>query len=227
VGDVLAIRDRDFTIVGIWETSSQDFLTSYSSNAYVTMAALRALNGNQPGRPALTALVAPGTVPEELASRLREAMPEWAVRTNQANVDQIRQAMLIFSLLLVGYVSLGLLAGGLSVMNTMFMAVTERTREIGLKKAVGASDGDILAEVVEESGWVGLLGGVLGVTVGWLVTVGVNTFTQRTTSVSLMLVTPRLVVAALVFTIFLGMLAGVYPAWRASRLDPVQALRSQ
>jgi len=122
---------------------------------------------------------------------------------------------------------MGLLAGGLAVMNTMLMAVSTRTREIGLKKAVGAGDGDVLAEVIEESGWVGLLGGALGVSAAWLLAVGMNAFTLHAEGIRLLLVTPRLVVAALIFTTFLGMIAGIYPAWRASRLDPGQALRSE
>jgi putative ABC transport system permease protein len=227
VGDVLPIQGRDFVVVGIWEPSPMDFMTNYATNAYIAMAALEVLNRDQPPSPNLTALVAPGTDAEELATRIRETMPEWFVQTSRSSAQEIRQVMTIFSLALAGYVSLGLLAGGLSVVNTMLMAVSQRTREIGVKKAVGATDGDILAEVVEESGWVGLLGGVLGVTAGWLLTLGVNTFTQRTSEASLLLVTPRLVVAALVFTTLLGMVAGVYPAWRASRLDPIRALRNE
>jgi putative ABC transport system permease protein len=227
VGDALDVRGRDFTVVGIWDTSPYDTLASYSFNAYVTIAALRSLSPNEPVFPDITVLVGPGTDPEALAARLREAMPEWTVRTGRSAAEEIRQVMTIFTLVLIGYVSMGLLAGGLSVMNTMVMAVTNRTREIGLKKAVGAGDGDVLAEVVEESGWVGLLGGALGVAAGWLLAVGVNTFTERTDGVRLLMVTPRLVVVALVFTTFLGMVAGLYPAWRASRVDPIQALRSE
>lgn len=227
VGDVLTVRRLDFAVVGILEPPSVRFPGDYSVNAYVTMTALRRLSHNQPLHPELTALVAPGIDPAEVAAHVREEMPEWEVQIGEEVGKEIRQAMLIFYLVMVGYVSLGLLVGGLAVMNTMFMAVMERTREIGLKKAVGAGDGDVLAEVVEESGWVGMLGGVLGLVLGWLVTVGFNTFTQRTDGLSLLLITPRLVIAALVFTTFLGMIAGLYPAWRASRLDPVRALRSE
>jgi putative ABC transport system permease protein len=227
VGDQLDIRGRDFTVVGIWETSAYNALASYSFNAYVTLAALQSVNQGQPIFPDITVLVSPGADPAVLAARLRETMPEWTAMTSQTAAEQIRQAMTIFALALVGYVSMGLLAGGLAVMNTMLMAVSERTREIGLKKAVGASDGDVLAEVIEESGWVGLLGGALGVAAGWLLATGVNAFTQRIEDIRMLLVTPRLVVAALVFTTFLGMIAGLYPAWRASRLNPVQALRSE
>jgi putative ABC transport system permease protein len=227
VGDVLTIRDRDLVVVGIWDEPQVTFPSDYTVHAYVTMAALRRLTREELLYPELTALVAPGADAEEVAARIREAMPEWRVETSEGAAEEIRQAMLIFTLVLVGYVSLGLLVGGLSVMNTMVMAVMERTREIGLKKAVGASDGDLLAEIVEEAGWVGMLGGAVGLVVGWLLTIGFNTFSQRTFGFNLLMVTPRLVVAALIFTAFLGMVAGIYPAWRASRLDPVQALRSE
>lgn len=227
VGDVLSIRDRDFTVVGIWEETAQDMLAGSGNAAYVSMAALRATFPSSGDFVQLTALIEPGADPEQVAGRIRERMPEWEVQTAKQAAGEMRDMMRIFTLILAAYVSLGLLAGGLSIMNTMIFSVSRRTREIGLKKAVGAGDGDVLAEVVEESGWVGLLGGVLGVAAGWLVTLAVNVYTVQTEGLRVMLVTPRLVVGALIFTTFLGMIAGLYPAVRASRLDPVQALRSE
>jgi putative ABC transport system permease protein len=227
VGDVLTVRDRDLLVVGIWAESHTQLPTDYEAHAFVTMAALRALEPELGPYLELTALVAPGAKAQEVAARIEEAMPEWQTETAEVAARDLRQATLLFSLILVLYVSLGLLVGGLSVMNTMVMAVMERSREIGLKKAVGASDRDVLAEIVEEAGWFGLMGGALGLVAAWLVAMGVNAFTRHAMDVRLLLVTPRLAIAVLVFTAFLGMIAGLYPAWRASRLDPIQALRSE
>jgi len=109
----------------------------------------------------------------------------------------------------------------------MIMAVSERTREIGLKKAVGAGDSDILAEILVDAGIVGGLGGLTGLAFGWGATLVINAITTHWENMHVLEVTPRLAVGAVIFTILLGMFAGLYPAWRASRLDPVVALRTE
>ena len=113
------------------------------------------------------------------------------------------------------------------MINTMIMAISERPREIGLKKAVGAGDFDILAEIVIDAGLVGGLGGLAGLGLGWGTTLLINTITTHLENLHVLEVTPRLAIGAIIFTILLGMFAGLYPAWRASRLDPVVALRTE
>jgi putative ABC transport system permease protein len=106
------------------------------------------------------------------------------------------------------------------------MAVTERVREIGLKKAVGARLGHLLREFLLEAVVIGAIGGGIGVFLGWGLTSLINLATDSQ-NLSLFLVTGRLVVVALLFSIGLGAVAGLIPALRAARLDPVRALRSQ
>jgi len=118
--------------------------------------------------------------------------------------------------------------GGLAVINTMVMSVTERTREIGIKKAVGAEDIDIILEYVTEAALIGLVGGVIGLLLGW----GMANFLNKAVAealgaTELFKVTPRLALGAVMFSFFLGAGAGLYPAWRAARLDPVLALRTE
>ena len=129
----------------------------------------------------------------------------------------------IFTAITTGAALIALIVGGLSVINTMLMAVGERVREIGLKKAVGARMGHILREFLLEAVMIGFIGGAIGLFLGWGVTSLVN---LGNPNLGLFLLTWRLVVLSLVFSIGLGAAAGIIPAFRAARMDPVRALRA-
>jgi len=104
------------------------------------------------------------------------------------------------------------------------MAVAERTREIGIKRAIGGARGRIIRELVAEAGAIGLLGGLIGLGLGALVVVVANE-AGRASGTVLFDLTPGTAIFAVAFSTILGMLAGVIPAWSAARLDPVSALR--
>ncbi len=141
-------------------------------------------------------------------------------------VNSFRQGGAIFTAITTAAALLALIIGGLSVVNTMFMAVAERVREIGLKKAVGATTFDIMGEFLAEATLIGVLGGVIGYALGALITILVNASTPPGQS-TLFLITPNLTILAVGFATALGAVAGVLPAWRAARLDPVIALRNE
>ena len=126
--------------------------------------------------------------------------------------------VLLIGLLVTG---ISLFVGAVGVMNIMFVSVTERTREIGIRKAIGAKPQDILLQFVFESSAICLIGGTIGIALAWILTAVVNKLVMPA-SVSL----PILVVAVLV-SIFTGVIAGVAPAWRGARLDPIEALRHE
>src|SRR2546422_3452866 len=142
-------------------------------------------------------------------------------------VNSFKSGGAIFTAITTAAALLALIIGGLSVVNTMFMAVAERIREIGLKKAVGATTRNIMGEFLVEATLIGLIGGVVGYGLGVGVVVLRNTFFAPADGSSLFLITPALTIFAIGFATALGAVAGVLPAWRAARLDPVIALRNE
>lgn len=141
-------------------------------------------------------------------------------------VNSFKSGGAVFTAITTAAALLALVIGGLSVVNTMFMAVSERVREIGLKKAVGATTFNVMGEFLLEATFIGLLGGVLGYALGAVVTIVANATTPAGQP-QLFLITPTLTVLAIGFAIVLGAVAGVLPAWRAARMDPVLALRTE
>ena len=142
-----------------------------------------------------------------------------------------KRAFLILDLILGLIGSIALAVASLGIMNTMVMSILERTREIGIMKAIGGSDGDVRRIFLIEASVIGFLGGVFGVGLGWIVgriiNFGANQYivSQGGTPGSLFSVPLWLVAAAIGFSIFVSLAAGLYPARRAARLDPIHALR--
>jgi putative ABC transport system permease protein len=128
----------------------------------------------------------------------------------------------ILFLALPGLVAISLVVGGIVIMNIMLMAVSERTREIGIRKALGARRGDILAQFVVESATLSLAGAVLGIGFGIVLAFVVKALTPLPAAVA-----PWSVLAGVALGVTVGVVAGVYPASRASRLDPIVALRAE
>jgi len=120
----------------------------------------------------------------------------------------------------IGVTSISLVVGGIVIMNIMLVSVTERTKEIGIRKSIGARRSDIVKQFLAESTMLSLCGGAIGITIAYLLAKLVAVLTPVPTSLPLLAVTFALVVSATV-----GLVSGVYPAWRAARLDPIEALR--
>ena len=124
--------------------------------------------------------------------------------------------------MLAGIASISLLVGGIGIMNIMLVSVRERTREIGIRKSIGARSRDILSQFLVESVILSLVGGLVGVVVGVAATYAISTFADWSVSLD-----PGTMVIAVGFSVAIGVIFGVWPARQAARLDPISALRHE
>ena len=167
----------------------------------------------------------PGTNLDQLADRINADVTGVKAQRPTKIVQALVAGGALFTEITTAAALLALIIGGLAVINTMIMAVSERVREIGLKKALGATTGRVMREFLLESSLIGLAGGVLGFGLGYAVTTLINASLPASQG-SIFLVTPGLAALCVGFAVALGTVAGIIPALRASRLDPVTALRA-
>ncbi len=222
IGGTIRYHDHDLVVVGIINETQ----TTPDSIAMVELNTVRRLLKAPELIAAMYVVPEKPTLVNQIAQSIRDNVDNVQVFTPQEAAAQAQQSLAVFNVILVGGAVLAVFVGGLAVINTMIMSVNERRHEIGLKKAVGASDGEIVREYLIEAAVIGLLGGVLGLLLGWGLASLLNAVTsQALGGSSIFNVTPRLMGIAIGFAVILGMIAGLYPAWNAARLDPVKALR--
>ena len=232
VGDTLEIRGMTFEVVGILEPT----LTAPDTTVRVPLAAAQEIyfgdlppvvrQNLQADRLATDITVYPdeGADVEALAARIEADIPNASAMTATEFDKVAGSSVAIFSAIIVGVALISLIVGGLSVINTMAMSVAERTREIGIKRAIGGSRARVIRELVSEAGLIGLLGGLLGLGLGSVVVYLANE-AGRSSGMILFQLTPQTAIFAVLFSTILGVVAGIIPAWSAARLDPVAALR--
>lgn len=168
-----------------------------------------------------------GVDPNALADKIKNEVKGVQATGPKQFQEQVVNAVKMFNSIIYGIAIISLLVGSLSIINTMTMSVSERTKEIGIKKAVGAKTSAILSEYMTEAGIIGFLGGLMGVGFGALVVMAINTAMEKSSNDILFLLTPRLVLIAMVFSIALGVIAGIFPAVHATRISIVKALREE
>jgi len=232
VGDNMTLHGESFEVVGILEPT----LTAPDTTVIVPLDAAQRLYiktlppmvaaNLDPATVATGFTVYPqsGTDPETIATEIRTSAPDLEPMTAKDFDSQIGSATSILNSILVGIALISLAVGGLSVINTMAMSVAERTREIGIKRAIGGGRLRIVRELVTESALIGFLGGAIGLVLGAVLVTVVNE-AGRSSGTVLFQLTTGTAVTAVGFSTVLGALAGLIPAAHAARLDPVSALR--
>jgi len=234
LGSDIKIRGKDYEVVGIMNKT----LTAPDSTVIMTLPdAQKIYYGELPEIVqsqtradkivnGFTVYPDPGVNPDKLAEKINDRVADIKASGPKAFQDQIANATGIFNAILFGVALISLLVGGLSVINTMTMSISERTREIGIKKALGAKTRNILAEYLTEAGLIGLFGGLLGWGLGALTVLIVNRAMEDSGNI-IFLLSARISIFAVLFAVILGIIAGFYPAYHAVKINIVKALRQE
>jgi putative ABC transport system permease protein len=235
VGQIIRIKNVPFTVVGVLSYKGQSARGQDQDDTVIVplATAQKRLFGMQfPGM--VRMIMVQAKEPEmmkEAESQINVLLRQrHRITGNQDNDFTVRnlseimaaaqQSADVMSLLLGAIASISLLVGGIGIMNIMLVSVTERTREIGIRIAVGAKSRDILLQFLIESLVLSLIGGILGIAIGVGGTYVLSTFTQWPTLLSI-----RAILLAFLFAGSVGVFFGFYPARKASLLDPIEALR--
>ncbi len=233
LGKTIRIADVPFQVIGLLKSRGAGPAGGSLDNLIlipVNTASRRLFN-----RDYLTMVIAQVTNPErstetadKVAALLRErhhiqppALDDFALTNPAATMAQVTKAGSTLTKILTGVAAMALLIGGIVIMSLMSIAVSERRKEIGVRRSVGAARNDIVTQFLFEATFVAFVGGIIGVVIGW----GGMQIATRVQKLPQILVWQPFAIAILL-SIVIGISFGIYPAWKASRVDPIQALRS-
>ena len=232
VGKTLRIGNLPFRVDGVLESKGQNVMGQDQDDAiyapYTTVQRkisgitwVQFINASAISPVASVAAVAPITSLLRERHRIRTGDDDdFFVRTQSEVADLMNQTQGVMTMLLGGIASVSLLVGGIGIMNIMLVSVTERTREIGVRMAVGATESDVQHQFLVEAVTLSMMGGAIGIVFGLAGSALISNFLSWPTLVSV-----KAIVTAALFSVAVGIFFGYYPARKAARLDPIEALR--
>lgn len=228
IGKTIRINKVNFKVIGILQSKGGSGFFNADDTVFVPLSVMKKILS---GARYLTTIAINvenkdemNTVRErasELLLRLhRVAEPDFSIISQEDILGTLTQVTTTFTIFLASIAGISLIVGGIGIMNMMLTAVTERMREIGLRKAIGARNRDISFQFLAEAVMLTFLGGALGIALGWLIAVLITKFADITTQISM-----QAVLLAFGVSAGIGIIFGYYPARRATGLNPIEALR--
>jgi putative ABC transport system permease protein len=232
LGRLIKIGDRHFKVIGVAADRGTIFGQTRNRYVIVPLGAYRKLFGldqwlnirvKTDDIRTLTTATEQARTTMRIRHRLRPGEPDdFFISTSDQLIDVWKSISSGVMIALVALVSIAMVVGGIVLMNTMLVAVTERTREVGIRKALGARRAAIVWQFLVESATLSVIGGFAGMILGFLIAAVISAFTVIPYTVNV-----AIVVVAFAVTVVLGLVFGTYPALKAARLDPVEALRNE
>ena len=240
-GETVRIDGQPFRVIGVLESKGGGAFGSEDNQMIVPLTTAKARlfgpkSGQSGDRIDVIYVQAAGgdLVPqamEEIAQILRtrhritDDIDDFTIFTQQDLLAEAESITNVLTMFLGGIAGISLLVGGIGIMNIMLVSVTERTREIGLRKAIGARKRDILTQFLTESSLLSFLGGMIGILLGWLISFIVGQIAAANNAPFTPVVGLDAILLATIFSAAIGLFFGIYPANRAAGLEPVEALR--
>lgn len=238
VGETIRIEGQPFRVIGVLVAKGGGAFGSEDNAAYIPFTTAQARLIKRDSRDEVDVLFVQATTAEsvvqasdEISNILRQrhrtpiGIDDFTVFTQQDFLKTFETITGVLTIFLGGIAGISLLVGGIGIMNIMLVSVTERTREIGLRKALGARKKDILLQFLTESSLLSLIGGIIGVMFGWLIAFVVGQVAQATGNNFTPIVGANAIILSTSFSAIIGLFFGIYPASRAASLEPVEALR--
>ena len=234
VGETILIENVEFKVVGILSKVGNPYDDGV---LYVPKETLKELLGVEDEESQILVKVASGFDPADVAETIerklrkyrgeKEDQQTFSVQTSEQLLESFQNIFGVIQAVLVGIAGISLIVGGIGIMNTMYTAVIERTKEIGTMKAVGARNSDILLIFLFESGLLGLVGGAIGIAIGYGLGKGAEYGASMALGTDLLQASfpLYLILGALGFSFVIGTLSGILPAMQAAKLKPADALR--
>ncbi len=228
LGDKLTIGKKEFRVVGIIEEigNAQD-----DNQIVIPLDAAREIFQEPEKVDVIIAQVKTTSEIPQLQEKIKKELERkrgdtnFQVLTAAQILEQIDQVLGILQIVLVGIAAISLVVGAIGIMNSLYTSVLERTKDIGIMKAIGARNSDILKVFLIEAGLIGLVGGILGTALGVGIALAIGSVSQEAGFTLNIVIEPTIVILGLVFAFVVGVLSGILPAYQASKLKPVDALR--
>ena len=238
VGESIRIENQPFKVIGVLSPQGGSSFGSEDNEVLVPLATAQARLLKGKGLDNVDVIYVQATdfqsvtaASDEISQILRTrhrspiGQDDFTVFTQESILSTVQTVTGVLTIFLGGIAAISLLVGGIGIMNIMLVSVTERTREIGLRKALGARKRDILVQFLAESSLLSLIGGIVGIIFGWLIAFVVGRIAVATGNNFTPIVGLDSILLATAFSATVGLFFGIYPANRAAGLEPVEALR--